>query len=70
MTMEKLNTFTRWRTEVVLTLASIVGLGGFIHELFLTGNPNWIKLAASVAAIAGAPAAILNVIPSKPTGMK
>lgn len=62
MTRDTLTSFTRWRTEIILFLAALVGLGGLVHELFLTSSPSALKLTASFVAISGAFAAWLNLI--------
>lgn len=59
--LDRISAFRQWRSEIVLTIASILGLGGFVHELFLTDNPSWLKILASSAAITGAFGALLNL---------
>lgn len=58
---DRLATWSRWRLEIALTIASLLGLAGFLHELLLTSHPSWIKLVASGAAIAGVPAILARV---------
>lgn len=58
---DKLAEWSRLRLEIALTIAAVIGLAGFLHELLLTDNPSWIKLVASGAAIAGAPAALARL---------
>lgn len=58
---DRLATWSRWRLEIALSVAAFLGLAGFLHELLLTDHPSWIKLVASGAAIAGAPATLARI---------
>lgn len=61
MTGDPAAKFAAWRVQVILTIASVLGLGGLGHELFLTSNPSWLKIVASCTAISGQFVSLLNL---------
>lgn len=61
MTRDTLATFAAWRVQIIFTMAAVLGLGGLAHELFLTTNPNWLKILASCTAISGQFVQLLNL---------
>lgn len=59
--VDRLSLWSKWRLEIALSVAAFIGLLSFAQQLLLASDPSWIKLIASTAAIAGAPAAVALV---------
>lgn len=61
---DRVASWRRWRLELSLTAAAIVGILGLIREFLIVSDPNWIVIVGSGSAVTGVPAA-LALIASK-----